>query len=142
MALSLAFLSIALMAVSQLVFKAASRHVAPGGHPAPSHRSSLFAMITQPQVLLALGLNGCAAVCWLLALGQLDLSYAAPLLSLNYLLVPLGAFLLFRERVSRRRVVAILVICAGVLICLFSANGQTNLHQEAQAPTSRGAKEY
>jgi drug/metabolite transporter (DMT)-like permease len=71
---------------------------------------------------MALGLNGCAAVCWLLALSQLDLSYAAPLLSLNYLLVPIGAFLLFREKVSRQRILAILVICSGVLICLFSSS--------------------
>ena len=131
MALTLAFLSIALMAVSQLVFKAASRRVAiqetdsavpPAPTPAARPRGSLLSMITQPQVIMALGLNGCAAVCWLLALSQLDLSYAAPLLSLNYLLVPLGAFVLFREKVSQQRLLAILVICTGVLICLFSTS--------------------
>ncbi|MEZ5327195.1 MAG: hypothetical protein R3F19_19265 [Verrucomicrobiales bacterium] len=61
-------------------------------------------------------------MCWLLALSRLDLSYVAPLLSLNYMLVPVGAFLLFREKVSRQRILAILVICSGVLICLFSSS--------------------
>ncbi|MCB1097056.1 MAG: hypothetical protein KDN22_15895 [Verrucomicrobiae bacterium] len=122
MALALAFLSIALMAVSQLVFKAASLRLAATSEPAEKPRGSFFAMIAQPQVIMALGLNGCAAVCWLLALSRLDLSYAAPLLSLNYLLVPVGAFLLFREKVSRQRILAILVICSGVLICLFSSS--------------------
>jgi drug/metabolite transporter (DMT)-like permease len=121
MALALAFLSITLMAISQLVFKAASLRLAASA-PTQNPRGSFFAMISQPQVIMALGLNGCAAVCWLLALSQLDLSYAAPLLSLNYLLVPIGAFLLFREKVSRQRILAILVICSGVLICLFSSS--------------------
>lgn len=125
MALTLAFLSIGLMAVSQLVFKAASRQVA--GNPAApmpvAAKGALMAMITQPRVVMALGLNGCAAICWLLALGQLDLSYAAPLLALNYLLVPAGAFILFRETISARRLVAIAVICTGVLMCLFSNGG-------------------
>ena len=121
MALALAFLSIALMAISQLVFKAASLRLAASA-PRLKPRGSFFAMISQPQVIMALGLNGCAAVCWLLALSQLDLSYAAPLLSLNYLLVPIGAFLLFREKVGRQRILAILVICSGVLICLFSSS--------------------
>ena len=121
MALALAFLSITLMAISQLVFKAASLRLAASA-PTQNQRGSFFAMISQPQVIMALGLNGCAAVCWLLALSQLDLSYAAPLLSLNYLLVPIGAFLLFREKVSRQRILAILVICSGVLICLFSSS--------------------
>lgn len=125
MALSLALLSIGLMAISQLVFKAASNRVAPAQSATPNittrRNNSFLAMIQQPQVILALGLNGCAAICWLLALSQLDLSYAAPLLSLNYLLVPLGAFLLFKEKISRQRILAILVICCGVLICLFSS---------------------
>lgn len=125
MALSFAFLSIALMAVSQLVFKAASHRVAATATvvPQPEARGSFLSMVSQPQVILALGLNGLAAICWLLALSQLELSYAAPLLCLNYLLVPLGAFLLFKEKVSRTRILAILVICSGVLICLLSSTG-------------------
>ncbi|MGK0186950.1 MAG: drug/metabolite transporter (DMT)-like permease [Verrucomicrobiales bacterium] len=122
MALALALISIFLMTISQLVFKAASNRVsAPETATCTKQRGSFIAMISQPQVIMALGLNGCAAICWLLALSQLDLSYAAPLLSLNYLLVPLGAYFLFREKISRQRILAILVICSGVLICLFSS---------------------
>ena len=109
-ALPLAFVSVGLMAVSQLTFKAASHR----------SQSGVTGMLRQPQVLGALGLNGIAAILWLLALSRLDLSYAAPLLCLNYLLVPVGAFVLFKEKVSRRRISAILVICTGVLICLFN----------------------
>ena len=110
MALSLALISVALMAVSQLTFKAASLRCTSG----------IAGMRSQPAVLFGLGLNGIAAVLWLLPLSRLDLSYAAPILSLTYLLVPFGAFFLFRETVSRQRVAAILVICAGVLVCLWS----------------------
>jgi drug/metabolite transporter (DMT)-like permease len=116
MALILAFLSVALMAVSQLTFKAASLQCDTGTRS----KSGIIGMVIQPRVVFALALNGLAAVLWLLALSRLDLSYAAPLLCLNYFVVPFGAYLFFKERISRRRLLAILVICAGVLICLSS----------------------
>jgi drug/metabolite transporter (DMT)-like permease len=45
-------------------------------------------------------MNGLAAMCWVLALRSIELSRVFPLLSLNYLLVPLGARWFFGERLE------------------------------------------
>jgi len=76
--------------------------------------------ITDPRILGGLALNGVAALGWIVALRQLEISYLFPLLSINYLVVPVGAWWFFQETVSPRRRLAIVVICVGVALCLFS----------------------
>jgi drug/metabolite transporter (DMT)-like permease len=71
---------------------------------------------TQPAIWIGILLNGIAAFFWLIALSIADLSYAFPFLSINYILIPLGAHLLFKERISRLRLFGIIVICSGVLV--------------------------
>lgn len=104
-----ALLGVLLITVSQLLFKAAARRDLGAG-----------ATLLAPPVLAGLCLNAVAAVCWVIALRRLELNYAFPLLSLNYLLVPLAARALFGERLPRRRVAAIAVILGGVLLCVMA----------------------
>ena len=59
---------------------------------------------------------GSATILWLLALSDLNISYAFPLLSVGYILVALLAQLLLGESVSTRRWVAIAVISLGVIL--------------------------
>lgn len=59
---------------------------------------------------------GVATGLWLLALSGLNISYAFPLLSLNYALVALLARLVLKERVLPRRWIAIAVICCGAIL--------------------------
>ena len=57
-----------------------------------------------------------ATALWLGALRHADISYAYPLLGAGYVLVTVFAALLLRERVSRLRWLAILIITAGVIM--------------------------
>ncbi len=109
--LSIAVLSVVLIAASQLLFKGAMRKKREG---------SIVRFALQPGIIGGLALNGIAAVCWIFALRELEISYLYPLLSVNYLLVPLGARWVFGEAISRQRMAAITVICAGVFVCLLS----------------------
>ena len=57
-----------------------------------------------------------ATVLWLFGLRRVDLSYAYPLVSFGYVLVTVLAALLFAEKISRTRWMAIVVICLGVVL--------------------------
>ena len=109
-----AFVSILLVACTQLLFKQAirTRRSNPGG----GWFSTVTSLLFHPLVILGLASNVLGAICWLLALSRLDLSFLFPLLSLNYLLVPLGAAVCFGEKISPRRKMAIALICVGVLV--------------------------
>lgn len=76
--------------------------------------------MSQPALWVGLLLNGIAAFFWLIALSLVDLSYAFPFLSLNYIFIPIGAVLLFQERLSTARVVGICVICIGLFLIAVS----------------------
>ena len=109
--LLIALASIALIATSQLLFKGAMRARSGGG---------VMTAVADPRILGGLALNAVAAFGWIFALRELEISYLFPLLSINYLVVPLGAWWFFQETVSPRRKLAIAVICVGVALCLFS----------------------
>jgi drug/metabolite transporter (DMT)-like permease len=53
---------------------------------------------------------------WLLAVSQLNISYAFPLLSASYVIVAVLSRIWLRENVSWQRWIAIAVISAGVLL--------------------------
>lgn len=109
-----AFVSIGLVALTQLLFKQAirTRRAAPDA----GWFMRIVGLLLHPWVLLGICSNMLGALCWLIALSRHDLSFLFPLLSLNYLLVPLGAALCFKETVSPRRKLGIALVCLGVLI--------------------------
>lgn len=106
---AIATCSVILIAVSQLLFKSAAS--------GPQRRPA-FRYLLDPKIVIGLGLNGIAAACWVFALRRLEISYLYPILSINYLLVPLGARCCFGESLGPRRLLAIGVICLGVFVCL------------------------
>lgn len=105
--------SILLIAVSQLFFKKGIMELR---KPPPG--SPLIAWVGQITWHIYAGfiLNVLAAFLWLLALSHHELSYIFPFFSLNYLLVPAGAYFFFKERISRQMILGIVIICAGLLI--------------------------
>lgn len=112
---TIAACSVILIAVSQLLFKSAA---------SGPRRRAAYRYLLDPKIILGLGLNGIAAACWVVALRRLEISYLYPILSVNYLLVPLGARYCFGESLRPRRLVAISVICLGVFICLLGGGVQ------------------
>lgn len=57
---------------------------------------------------------------WLVVLSKLDISYAYPIVSINYAFVALSSRLFFKEKISLLRWVSILVICSGVVLVSLS----------------------
>lgn len=57
---------------------------------------------------------------WIFVISKIDLSYAYPLVSINFVLVALGSKIFFKEKVSRKRWFSIAVILLGVVLVTMS----------------------
>ena len=97
--------AVLLMTVSQLLFKRAASSGLGAGRT-----------LVQGRVLAGLAINALAAICWVYALKRIELNHAFPLLSLNFVLVPLVAHWWLGERISPRRMAAIAIITCGVVV--------------------------
>ncbi|MEL7339623.1 MAG: hypothetical protein AAGM67_03985 [Bacteroidota bacterium] len=113
-------LSIVMVAASQFLFKKGVEILAERPKDEDAGLMGYVKMVFQPHIFIGLALNGFAAVSWLLALSHLELSYVFPYLSLNYILVPVGAYFLFREALSVRKFVGIAIICGGIFLIALS----------------------
>ncbi|MEL6649762.1 MAG: hypothetical protein AAFP02_01000 [Bacteroidota bacterium] len=113
-------LSIVMVAASQFLFKKGVEILAERPKEEDAGLMGYVKMVFQPHIFIGLALNGFAAVTWLLALSHLELSYVFPYLSLNYILVPVGAYFLFREALSVRKFVGIAIICGGIFLIALS----------------------
>jgi drug/metabolite transporter (DMT)-like permease len=76
----------------------------------------LWRMATNPFVIGGLCVYGLSTVFWLTALSRVQLSYAYPFISLNFLVIMLVSWGLFGEQLSWPRIIGTLVIGAGVLL--------------------------
>ena len=63
-----------------------------------------------------LALYGIGTFFWLVALSQVDLSYAYPFLILSYVLILLASWVVFREALTWWRMIGVAAVCAGVCI--------------------------
>jgi multidrug transporter EmrE-like cation transporter len=71
----------------------------------------------QPLFLIGVLLYGFAALVWFRVLSTEDLSSSYPLLiSLTFVLVTLGAVLIFREHLNTQKIVGLAVILTGVVL--------------------------
>lgn len=67
-------------------------------------------------LLAALTLMGLALLLWLDVLQYMPVSVAYPMLSLNFVLVTLGAYLFFREAITFRHCVGVGAIMLGIVL--------------------------
>ena len=73
-------------------------------------------VLTNAGVVSGLLAAAVAALCWLYALSRFELSAIYPLLSLNFVLVPLLSAYLFREHLNAYNVAGILLIVVGIVV--------------------------
>jgi drug/metabolite transporter (DMT)-like permease len=99
----------------QLILKQALAAQGPLDLSATSLLPTILALATSWGVLLGLVVYLSGTCFWLLALSRVDLSYAYPFASLNYVLVLLSAWLWLGEEPTPRRLLGVLAICLGVL---------------------------
>jgi drug/metabolite transporter (DMT)-like permease len=111
------WLSVLLSAVAQIFLKHGLNRIAKRNHGIrPLPVALLFAVVREGWIWFW-GLSFVVATAlWLLAVEQIDLSYAFPLLCVGYILVNLLSVLLFRERVDGMRWFAVGIISLGVIL--------------------------
>jgi drug/metabolite transporter (DMT)-like permease len=69
---------------------------------------------TNPFVVLGLAIYVSGTFFWLVALSRVDLGYAYPLASMNYIFVLAGSWIVLGERPTPMRLLGVVGICAGV----------------------------
>jgi small multidrug resistance pump len=110
----IAFVAAALLVVSGHLLIKAGLNAVPVITGGLSHK--LLAIITQPTVLLGLGIYGFGTLCWMSAVAQTELSLLYPLTSLNYVLIAFLSYLVFGEKISVIRGSGIALIALGMVL--------------------------
>lgn len=75
-----------------------------------------FKMLTNPFVILGLGIYFMGTLFWLTALSRVDLSFAYPFASLSYVLMLLASWFFFHENITPLRLLGSATIIIGVLL--------------------------
>ena len=76
----------------------------------------LFAQITNGFTIVGVGFYGCAAFLYLIAIRKIPLSIAYPSVAVSYVVVALVAHFFWEETLTASKVVAVLLILAGVAL--------------------------
>jgi multidrug transporter EmrE-like cation transporter len=74
----------------------------------------LLQLATNPGIIAGLAVYASGTMLWLVALSKVDLSYAYPFASLNYVLVFAVSWLVLGEQQSISRAAGVVAICIGV----------------------------
>lgn len=76
----------------------------------------VLALALNPLVILGLAVTVSGTFFWLITLSRVDLSFAYPFASLNYVAVLVGSWWMLGENLSAVRLVGVLAICLGVCL--------------------------
>lgn len=109
--------SIILAVVAQLVLKFGTLGIGPCVDRSLS--SCVVDIMVNLPVALGVGLHALDILFWFLALSRLELSFAYPVSSLQYVLIFAGAWLFLNEQIGPLRLVGLAVICSGVVVMSF-----------------------
>jgi len=78
--------------------------------------ATIWQMGTNPNVFFGLAIYLVGTVFWLAALSRVDLSFAYPFASFNYVVMLVASWLMFDEQITLSRLLGTLVIGIGVLL--------------------------
>lgn len=118
MNIAIAYILVAVVgsAAGQLLLKKGMSTMGPLTLSANEIFNILWRIGTNPYVVVGLFIYVCGTVFWLAALSRVDLSFAYPFASLSYIVMIVGGWQLFGERVDVWRVLGSTAIIAGVLL--------------------------
>ncbi|HQH50016.1 MAG TPA: hypothetical protein PLA08_01260 [Candidatus Cloacimonadota bacterium] len=94
---------------SQVLFKIAALA------PVNGIWSLIWALISNPTVILSVFCFGCSTVCWWVILRNFDFSLAYPLASIHYLFALAYAVIVLHEPIPASRYIGVVAIMAGVM---------------------------
>lgn len=116
---------IALVTYGQLIIKYEVNRM--GAVPLGDFKDTIdygFSALVSPYILSGIFAAGLAALAWIATLSRYDLSSVYPLLSLNFVLVPLLSVHFFGESMDAFKLAGAAIIVLGVLV--FSASTWAN----------------
>jgi drug/metabolite transporter (DMT)-like permease len=108
--------AILLSTTGELFFKMGMNRIGSFAFHPTALKTILPRVIRTPFIWLGFVGFGLGAVFWLGVLSRVPLSLAYPILALSYLVVVIEAWLFLHERVSRQRLLGVLVVVVGVVI--------------------------
>jgi multidrug transporter EmrE-like cation transporter len=117
-ALPLILISCALAVVGQIFFKRGAIMI----RDVPLGPGFILAMAVTPPIWFGIAAFGVSALTWLMSLARVDLSFAFPMLSLNFVITALYSWYMWGEHLAPNRIAGIALIVAGVL--MISASGR------------------
>jgi drug/metabolite transporter (DMT)-like permease len=101
----------------------------------------IASLALNPLIVGGLAIYVLGTLFWLVALSRLDLSYAYPFASLNYVLVLLASWLVLGELPSATRLAGVALICLGVCaIARTTANTRERARPVTAAPAMGGTE--
>lgn len=118
-ALPLILFSCLCAVIGQILFKTGARALP----PIPFGPDFVAAMGTSPAIWGGLAMFGASAATWIMALARVDLSFAFPMLSLNFVLTAAYARFAFGEHLSTLRIAGITLVVLGVLVIASGGGG-------------------
>lgn len=110
--------SVGLSAIAQVTLKLgmSSKRVQDTLVTVGGRLDSALTILTEPMVLIGLGLYGIGALTWLLVLAKLDVSAAYPFLGLGFVITMLLGWLLLGESIGFLRVIGAVLISIGIVL--------------------------
>lgn len=115
-AIAYILVSVVLGAMGQILLKKGMGSMGPLTLSASQLGSILWRIVTNPYVVIGLGIYVCGTLFWLMALSRVDLSYAYPFASLGYVVMLVASWQLFSENISPLRLAGTLMVCLGVFL--------------------------
>lgn len=100
-----------LLAAGQFMFKFAAQN-----SPNLSSLQGFIGLALSPWLWIALTLYGAATVLWIFILQRIPLSLAYPFSALGFIIVPLGAWLVFHEPLTLRYGLGMALILGGLIV--------------------------
>ncbi|OGA12057.1 MAG: hypothetical protein A2W68_01925 [Betaproteobacteria bacterium RIFCSPLOWO2_02_64_14] len=116
MSYALVFATVLLTVYGQIVIK--WQVLAAGAFPATAADQMWFLLrlLVNPWVISALAAALAAALTWMAAMTELELSHAYPFMSLAFILVLVLSAWFFHEPVSWQKLAGLALICAGIVV--------------------------
>jgi len=119
--LSLLITASALTVTGQVLLKIGINHVTSQVGAFSLDPRVLWATFTDWRVILGFALVFGGAIFWLGVISRVDLSFAYPLLALNYVIILIPSRILLNEAVSPVRLIGALIIVIGVIVITWSS---------------------
>lgn len=116
----LAFICIAMIICAQTLLKYGVSNVDGINFTGGQISEGIRKVFTSPYIIIGIIFYAVSAVLWLDVLSRLPISYAYPLVSLSYAAAIILGALLFHEHISWMRIVAMVLICGGVVTLIKS----------------------